>query len=463
VWCESTNCLLINCVVISNTAAQNGAGTYSGTISNCTFVRNTAVTGGGAYGGILGFCTLENNSANNGGGACSNTLNACVLLANQAARYGGGAYGSTLNSCTIAWSTNAYFGAGISSCLASDCIISNNFCSGYYGGGADNSWMTNCVIVNNTASGGGGAYNSIMTNCTLSGNLASKTGSGGGGALQSTLANCLIVRNRAPAASGGAGYGCTFNNCLICSNSAANSSGTFSSTLNNCTIVGHTNSYAAQSCLLRNCIIYYNAANYSSGAMTNCCTSPLPPGRGNFTNAPLFVDMVGGNWRLLPNSPCINSGKNMFITTSGTDLDGNPRISGGTVDVGAYELQNPASAISYFWLQQYGLTLDGSADFADPDGDGMNNWQEWIAGTDPTNALSLLKLFSPTGSISGISVSWQIVSGKTYYVQRSTDLGASPAFITIRTNLFGQTGTLRLVDTSATNPGSYFYRVGVQQ
>jgi hypothetical protein len=60
-------------------------------------------------------------------------------------------------------------------------------------------------------------------------------------------------------------------------------------------------------------------------------------GVGNITNAPLFVD--ANNWadlRLLPDSPCIDAGNNDYVTSL-TDLDGNPRIQNGIVDMGAYE------------------------------------------------------------------------------------------------------------------------------
>ena len=43
--------------------------------------------------------------------------------------------------------------------------------------------------------------------------------------------------------------------------------------------------------------------------------------------------------------PCINAGNNAAVFGS-TDLDGNPRISGGIADIGAYEFQWPELTIA---------------------------------------------------------------------------------------------------------------------
>jgi hypothetical protein len=184
-------------------------------------------------------------------------------------------------------------------------------------------------------------------------------------------------------------------------------------------------------------------------------------GIGNITNAPLFVNQAEGNLRLQSNSPCINSGRNASAP-AGSDLDGNPRIVGGRVDIGAYEFQTPASLISCAWLQQYGLPTDGSADYADPDHDGMNNWQEWIAGTVPTDASSAMRLLSPSNGVSGVTVSWQSVDNRTYFLERATDLGAAPPFTLLTSTIVGQAGATSYTDTNTTGPGPFFYRVGVQ-
>src|SRR5260370_31030526 len=127
---------------------------------------------------------------------------------------------------------------------------------------------------------------------------------------------------------------------------------------------------------------------------------------------PLFVDQASGDLWLQSDSPWINAG-NKWYSAASTNLDGRPRIAVGAADIGAYEFQLPTSIISYAWLQQYGLPTDGSADFTDPDDDGLNNWQEWICGTDPTNALSALRLLPPTPGASGVSVTSETVNTRT--------------------------------------------------
>ena len=62
-------------------------------------------------------------------------------------------------------------------------------------------------------------------------------------------------------------------------------------------------------------------------------------------NNPLFRDAVdpsgapslAGNLRLQQDSPVRNQGNNSFVAGVGTDLDGEARIFGGTVDLGPYE------------------------------------------------------------------------------------------------------------------------------
>src|SRR5690348_5932034 len=299
--------------------------------------------------------------------------------------------------------------------------------------------VSNCIIVKNAAVYGGGSCSGTLINCVLSNNVALLVGGGdgvGGGSYSGTLNNCVLVGNSAK--SGGA----------VATDTRAN--------LNNCTIYGNSASQRGGGLYLSygggpgflyatNCIIVSNSAptgsNYfalSSVITLNCCcTTPLPAsGVGNFSSDPLFTNPAVNDFHLQSNSPCINSGNNTAVAGP-TDLDGNPRIVGGTVDVGALEYQAPTSVISYAWLQQYGLPTDGSADHADLDGTGFNVYQDWIAGLNPTNSLSVLAMLPPvsTNNPAGLLVSWQSVSNITYFLQSSTNPGAHPAFSTIQSNI----------------------------
>ena len=359
------------------------------------------------------------------------------------------------------------------SATVSNCVLTGN--AGFYGGAATGGKLNQCIIVGNSGALGGGVANSVVHNCIFTNNVAN--GGGGGGAYASELTDCLFVGNFAnypnPGEGGGGTFFCSLYNCVLRSNSANfDGGGAYGGTLNNCTLVGNAasnSSGGAYSCNLNNCIVFYNQApvtpNYSTGTqyfdsvLNHCCTAALPSSGITITNEPFFVNFTNGDLHLQSNSPCINAGSNAYVTNS-FDLDGNPRIVGGTVDIGAYEFQNPTSKISYAWLDQYGLPIDGSADFTDPDQDGMNNWQEWIAGTNPTNAASVLKMLAPSNSTAGVEVSWLSVPNRSYSLFLSTNL-AAPDFIPLATNIPGQTNTTTYVDTNATGAGPFFYRAEV--
>lgn len=379
--------------------------------------------------------------------------------------------------------------------LAGFTLTNGNVFFGGLGGGVafgnlqSDAIVSNCVIVACAAGWGGGAASAVssggppgisggtLLNCTFKGNLANGAPPGfgfppasGGAADGCKLINCTITGNTAAgpsAAQGGGASSCVLQNCLLTGNSAVQGpgGGAAYSDLINCTVVSNTASFVGgtYASYLRSCIVYYNSDpdHAADNYVKYSCTTPLADGPGNITNAPLFVDATAGNFRLQSNSPCINAGNNADVVGS-TDLDGRPRNAAGTVDMGTYEFQPSVSGVFLGWLQQYGLSTDGSADYSDSDSDLLNNWQEWIAGTLPTDASSALRLLNPSNNPSSITVSWQSVSNRAYFLERATDFGAAPPFSLLTSNIVGQTGTTSYTDTNAIGASPFFYRVGVQ-
>ena len=74
------------------------------------------------------------------------------------------------------------------------------------------------------------------------------------------------------------------------------------------------------------------------GVFHHSCAPFLTDGvDGNIISYPEFMNIDEGNYRLRSISRCVDSGMYFDWMEDGTDLDGNPRIFRGKVDMGCYE------------------------------------------------------------------------------------------------------------------------------
>ena len=117
-------------------------------------------------------------------------------------------------------------------------------------------------------------------------------------------------------------------------------------------------------------------------------------------------------------------------------------VSGGTYAYRLVEQENDGDLLYY---GPYVLTVDGtghtyeawtaeqftaaeladpaiSGREADPDGDGLTNWQEFLAGTDPGDADSVLKVTGVRPVADGVELNWSSVAGRTYKIAVANSL-----------------------------------------
>ena len=314
-----------------------------------------------------------------------NITNRCVTLNHVNARVDGF---TITNGCAP---SNDCLGGGVymTNGMLRNCLVTGNMAtnnpSGQGGGvyATGNSVMTNCDIIANMigfAGRGGGVYmtgsaqlwnSGILHNATPATNVTT-TGSLGGGVYMTgtnaMICNSVIASNALPpganSANGGGVYinnGGTVRNCLISGNSAFAGAGVAVvgspvSDVESCTIAGNKAGYRGGLALpsytylqvrIRNVICYSNLPdnlylnNITNALFSNSCviSSYTLLGSGNITNNPLFVNAVGGDFRLTKTSPCVRAGNNQTWMAGARDLDGNPRVwpDNGNVDMGAYE------------------------------------------------------------------------------------------------------------------------------
>jgi hypothetical protein len=136
----------------------------------------------------------------------------------------------------------------------------------------------------------------------------------------------------------------------------------------------------------------------------------------------------------------------------------------GTVWVNSAALQPPQISSDEWRLYFFGSLTNGmAADNVDFDGDGMPNWQEYLAGTNPTNASSCFKFSSATfntNGLEGVAVEWLTAPGRKYFLQSQPVLGGTD-WTTISTNL-GDGNYYQFVETNYSG-ATRFYQLHVQQ
>jgi parallel beta-helix repeat protein len=242
--------------------------------------------------------------------------------------------------------------------------------------------VTNCTFIGNSAiTRGGGMYNregsQMVAGCTFSGNLAADMG-GGMYNYESTptLSNCTFSGNSAQSGGGMINLfnSLTLINCIFSNNSAGAGGGIYneesSPVLTNCTFSGNSavdgNALACDSYQqlgpsnveMTSCILWDGGGEIwnNDGSTITINYSDVQggwggPGGNNIDEDPLFIGPNGldgipgtaddedGNLHLSPTiSPCINVGDPFGDYSGQVDLDGQPRLAYGRVDMGADEV-----------------------------------------------------------------------------------------------------------------------------
>jgi cysteine-rich repeat protein/predicted outer membrane repeat protein len=335
--------------IVAGLTGMNGSGAGmiinqgSVTVENCTFRRNEADWDGGGLAvynsnSTITNCTFFQNAAQWGGGMLveggDTTVEDCIFEANNATNWGGGLYfyntDSTATGCDFLNNTASGWGGGFivtnNSPTVEGCFFEGNDANRGGGFMADltDVHVTGCWFESNTATSSGGGLCADTAAPTVENSVFWSNTSAYGGGLQSRNSSAPYVVNS------------TFFD-----NSSTNADGhairTYNSTATSVNIIAWGTATGE---------IAHNGSGTTT--VTYSTVQGGYSGSGNLDTNPNFVDAAGGNFRLQPGSPAMDSADGNAAPSA--DFDGNLRVdhasapNNGTgnpnyADRGAFETQ----------------------------------------------------------------------------------------------------------------------------
>ena len=181
----------------------------------------------------------------------------------------------------------------------------------------------------------------------------------------------------------------------------------------------------------------------------------ITPNKGDF----YAVTADSGGWAF----PATVSGT--YVLTFAGAAIGSDVVT--TVEVGSASVRVPwpgsettTRSTSTYWHQSYGVFSNyENADLANDDSDDMLNWQEYVAGMNPTNGSSFFEITAATATNAQGVISWPSLSGRNYTVVSTDDLSGAWTNAPNGTDLVGINGTMSYTNTGSGSLGFFSIQV----